>query len=442
MTRLVGMAGWIVAAIAIVAIAAWPFFVDRKVDVVHAQGLPTMAPVVADYVTRLKLIAFWERAVREHHQGDMLSPRMLADQYLQRYREDGDIGDVLRAQREAKLSLAAQPVGNLPAETEIAGVDLTLHRFHEAIAVTQHIESWDRGDDSLYPREASLQMEVGNYARAAHLLAAVPEKDHNDEWRVVESRYLELTGHLAQARDLLALVSAYQNGQFDVPAQQRAWYFFRQGEMAFEAGDNPTALADEREAVTVFPYYADGYRALARVECALHDWKNCLADASKSANEVPYPETLGYEADAQAALGDAAGAARTRDLILAVERIGNAYRISDRLLAVYYSDHRLYPADAYAIAKRELSARDDVFTEDTLAWAAAMDGRWSEARARERNALAYGTENALLYYHAGIIALHFGDRTEARRRLQMAVALNPAFHPVFGPRAKAMLASL
>jgi tetratricopeptide (TPR) repeat protein len=415
---------------------------NRKVDIVHAQSLPTMAPVVADYATRPKLIAFWERAVRQRHAGDMLSPRMLAEQYLQRYRETGDIGDVLRAEHEAQRSIVAQPVGNLPAETELATIDLTLHRFHDAIAVTQNIESWDRGDDSLYPREASLQMEVGNYARAAHLLAAVPEKDRNDEWRVVESRHLELTGHLAQARDLLALVSAYQNGEFDVPAQQRAWYFFRQGEMAFEAGDNTAALADEREAVTVFPYYADGYRALARVECAMHDWKPCLTDATKSANEVPYPETLGYEADAQAALGDRAGAARTRDLIGAVERIGNAYHISDRLLAVYYSDHQVRTADAYAIAKRELSARDDVFTEDTLAWAAAMDGRWGEARARERNALAYGTQNSLLYYHEGVIALHFGDRAAARRWLQKAVDLNPDFHPVFGPRAKAMLASL
>jgi hypothetical protein len=28
-----------------------------------------------------------------------------------------------------------------------------------------------------------------------------------------------------------------------------------------------------------------------------------------------------------------------------------------------------------------LKSRDDIFTEDTLAWAAAMDARWDEARA-------------------------------------------------------------
>jgi tetratricopeptide (TPR) repeat protein len=266
--------------------------------------------------------------------------------------------------------------------------------------------------------------------------------DRDDSWRVIESRYLELTGHLAQARDLLARATAIENASFDTPAQQRAWYFFREGEMAFEAGDTAGAIADENEALAIFPNYSEANRFKARFECALHEWQACLADATASANVVPYPETLGYEADAQRALGDSAGAARTDDLIRTVERIGNTQHISDRLLAIYYSEHRIHLADAYAIAKRELLARDDIFTEDTLAWAAAMNGRWSEARAHMRRALAYDTENSLLQYHAGIIALHFGDRTAAKARFERALALNPSFHPYYADDARAHLARL
>ncbi|MBD5606637.1 MAG: hypothetical protein IAI48_16330, partial [Candidatus Eremiobacteraeota bacterium] len=152
--------------------------------------------------------------------------------------------------------------------------------------------------------------------------------------------------------------------------------------------------------------------------------------------------TLGYEADAQRALGDTAGAARTDDLIRTVERIGNTQHISDRLLAIYYSEHKLHVADAYRIAKNELLARDDIFTEDTVAWAAAMDGRWDEARDHERKALRFDTENSLLQYHAGMIALHFGDRSEAKARLQRALALNPSFHPFYAGDARAQLARL
>ena len=167
-----------------------------------------------------------------------------------------------------------------------------------------------------------------------------------------------------------------------------------------------------------------------------------MRDATASANVVPYPETLGYEADAQRALGDGADAARTDDLIRAIERIGNTQHVSDRLLAIYYSEHRIHVDDAYRIAKRELLARDDILTEDTLAWAAAMDGRWDEARIHMKSAIRFDTENSLLQYHAGAIALHFGDKDEANARFERALALNPSFHPFYADAARAQLARL
>ena len=437
-----GVAAVTVVLCALVAVGLWPRYVTTSADAAAAAALPTMAPVTADYANRDRLVAFWEKAENEHHPGDMISPDHLAEQYLQRYRERMDIDDVLRAERAAQQSLVAQPFGNLPGELELASIELTLHRFYRAIAITRHIESYDPGDPDMFVRDASLDMEVGNYARAERMLDAVPAKKRDDGWSVVDSRYLELTGHLGAARTLLARTSAYQNSEFDAPAQQRAWYFFRQGEMAFEAGDNDAALGFEREAVTVFPNYADALRTLARIECAQHDWQQCLTDAEASANIVPYPETLGYKADAQRALGHPADADATSDLIHTVGKLGDAQHITDRLLAIYYSDHRLYPDDAYAIAKNELNARDDIFTEDTLAWAAAMDDRWDEARTHIAKAVAYHTENSLIEYHAGIIAAHLGDRALEKTDLARALALNPQFHPAFADDARAKLAAL
>ena len=154
------------------------------------------------------------------------------------------------------------------------------------------------------------------------------------------------------------------------------------------------------------------------------------------------PETLGYESDAQAALGDGAGSAQTRDEIYAIERIGNAYRIDDRLLAVYYDDHDLRLPLAYLIARRELTLRDDVYTEDTIAWAAAKVGKWPEAREASRRAMAYHTPDSRILYHAGMIALHFGDRVTAKADLEHALALNPTFHPTYADAARATLATL
>jgi hypothetical protein len=130
---------------------------------------------------------------------------------------------------------------------------------------------------------------------------------------------------------------------------------------------------------------------------------------------IPYPETLGYEADAERALGDTAGAMQTEDLIRTVERIGNTQRISDRLLAIYYSEHRRYPHDAYAIAKRELATRDDILTEDTLAWAAAMDGRCAKRSVSIRKIRSCNIMRALSRYTSAIAMKHVAASSERSR---------------------------
>ena len=443
MSRPSSIIAWVIGGVALVALALWPEFIRHSESAARASSLPTMAPVTADYLDRDKQIAFWEGMVRKHLTGDTMSPTHLSSDYLQRYRERGDIGDVMRARRMAQLSLAANPRGNYAAEAELASVDLTLHRFKDALAITRAVEPIDPTSREMKVREASLDLEIGDYRGAKKILDALPIGAAYDISRdTLLARYQELTGHLAEARETLEKPAAQMNAQFDAPAQARAWFPFRAGEMAFEAGDNDTALADEDESLKIFPDYSEANKLKAKFNCALKHWQACLDAATASANVVPYPETLGYEADAQRALGNADEAKRIDDLIVTIEKIGNAQRISDRLLAIYYSEHGFRRDDAYAIAKRELAVRDDIFTEDTLAWAAVADGRWDEARIASAKAMRLHTENALLDYHAGIIALHFGDKEQAKDRLTAALALNPSFHQVYADDARAQIARL
>jgi tetratricopeptide (TPR) repeat protein len=434
---------WLVAALALGAIALWPAFVKQRENAVRAAYLPTPAPVSADYLDRDRTIAFWEGMVRKHLSEDMLSPRQLSMQYLQRYREHGDIDDVLRARRMAQLSLYEQPRGNEGAEIAVASIELTLHQFKAALAETKRIERMDPTEVEMRIREASLDLELGDYASAQRIIDRLPPRKNLDVSRdTLIARYDELTGRLAEAREILERATAEANSVLDAPDQQRAWFFFRSGEMAFEAGDNDAAMADEDQALAIFPNYAEANRLKAKFACALKEWQACRDAAVASANVVPYPETLGYEEDADRALGASALADQIADLIVTIEKIGNAQHISDRLLAIYYAEHRIRTADAYAIARRELAVRDDIFTEDTLAWAAASDGRWASARVAVQRAIRFDTENSLLQYHAGIIALHFGERDEAKRRLQKALTLNPRFHSIYADDARDQLARL
>ncbi len=434
---------FVTLAVAILTAAAWPWFVSLRSAQANVE-LPTPAPVTDDYRFRDKLVSFWEGAVNGHARSDMVSPRNLAEQYLQRYRETGDVGDVLRAVAMARRSLDVLPEGNVAADSALASALLTLHRFREARRYVRIAERYRPGDPALLTREASLDLELGEYERARELLSNVPTSKAlaSSEWQTVQARYLEVTGHLGAARALIAQPASDLDSNVSAPAQARAWYHFREGEMAFEAGDGPEALAQEHEALVLYPRYADAFRALARFECAAKRYDACLIDATRSSDLVPFPEALGYKADAERGIGDAAGAAQTDRLIETVERVGNAQHISDRLLAIYYSEHRMHPADALQIAKNELSVRDDIYSEDTFAWAAAMAGRWSQARIAGAKAIRFDTEDSRLQYHAGIIALHFGDRATAKVRLQRALALNPAFQATYADDARAQLAHL
>jgi tetratricopeptide (TPR) repeat protein len=142
-------------------------------------------------------------------------------------------------------------------------------------------------------------------------------------------------------------------------------------------------------------------------------------------------------------LGDARAAAATRDVIFAIEKLGNAYHVNDRLLAIYYADHALRPRTALAIARREAAVRgDEIYAQDTLAWAAVMAGSWDEARRASSKATRWATQDAIIAYHAGVIAQHFGDRRAARAALERALALNPHFHPRFADDARRRLNEL
>ncbi|HEV2908724.1 MAG TPA: tetratricopeptide repeat protein [Candidatus Eremiobacteraceae bacterium] len=430
----------VLAAVAVVAIAAWPAFILNQNRAMAAA--PSPAPVMADYLHRDAIVAVFERDVKKNP--DQLITRMLASQYLMRFRETGDIGDLLRAENVARRSLVYQPRNNVTADMTLASALLSLHRFKSAQRYARDayaIEPWNSG---AVAQVASIDVELGRYDDAQRLLrrSGEPGPEIDVALYTSQARYDELSGDISEARRLTQRAMVAVDSIVDSPAEARAWYHFRDGELAWAIGDYATAERRFNEALTIFPAYPRAYNALARMYLGQQRWHEALDAATRAADILPLPETLGYKADAQRALGDIQGARVTQDTILAIERIGNAQRVNDRALAVYYSEHGIRTADAIAIARRDVIARDDVFAEDTLAWALAQAGQWQEAQLHARRAVALDTQDARLQYHAGVIALRNGDTAEAKRRLARALELNPQFHPVYADDARRLLAQM
>ncbi|HTD37085.1 MAG TPA: tetratricopeptide repeat protein [Candidatus Limnocylindrales bacterium] len=428
----------VIAATALAAAAAWPRFVVTREA--QAAAEPTPAPVIADYAQRDRLIAFYEDAVRRHP--DQIMTRMLASQYLQRFRERGDAGDLLRGEHAARESLALQPRGNAAAEMALASSQTSLHRFRAALAHARRALEIAPSGRAALAQVASTEVELGRYDEARRTLDAAERggavSADDVALATATARYDEITGNVGRARRSVERAMAQVDAVIDSPAESRAWYHFRAGELAWIAGDGDAAERRYREALAIFPSYPRALNGLARVYWGERRWREALDAATRAANLVPLPETLGYEADAQRALGDENGARATDDLIGAIARTANS--VDDRALAVYFADHRIHAAEAVAIARRDVAARDDVFAEDTLAWALERAGRCTEARSAARKAVRANTQDARLQYHAGVIALECGDRSEGMKRLRAALASNPAFDPAGAEEARRLLA--
>ncbi len=70
---------------------------------------------------------------------------------------------------------------------------------------------------------------------------------------------------------------------------------------------------------------------------------------------------------------------------------------------------------------------NDIYGADALGWTALKAGKLNEAQAAIKDALRLNTEDARLFYHAGMISNAAGDKSAARDFLLRAVALNPHF---------------
>jgi tetratricopeptide (TPR) repeat protein len=92
----------------------------------------------------------------------------------------------------------------------------------------------------------------------------------------------------------------------------------------------------------------------------------------------------------------------------------------------YYVDYAHRPQEALRIVRLRIENRHDVWTLDACAWALYADRRYAEADQQMEKALAIGTRDAVLFYHAGAIEAAVGKKAEASHYLQQSIELNPA----------------
>ena len=345
-------------------------------------------------------IAFYVRRVARDPIGAADRSR-LAGLYLQRARETANYEDYRRAERLARRSLELRVAHNENTYVVLASALLAQHRFVEAHAAAQALNSRAPGVPGHQALLAEIALELGRYGEARALFDSLWPARHELTVAPRLARWAELTGRTDLARRLLERALADAKTRRDLPPEQVAWFHLRVGDLALRTGRLSEAEFAFHEGLTVFPGDYPLLAGLARLEASRGQWRRVIDYGDSSIVTVLDPATLGLVSDAYAQLGDSAAAAQyARAMEVAVLGQPGQWH---RAWSLFLLDHGRRVPEVLAHVTKELETRRDIYGYDLLAWALHKSGRDGAARIAMARALALGTDDPLLLRHAAAI---------------------------------------
>lgn len=392
-----------------------------------SKPLPAAAPLAAD--ASEGAIRFLEARVK-NDPDDFLAYNKLQGYYLLRLRETGNVTWLDLAMRAAQASLKAMPAEqNKGGLAGLAQAELAAHEFAAAREHAQQLLQWEDRKGYPYQMLVDALLELGDYDGAEQAARQLQQRERNS--------LASLTRHarLAALRGQTELAERYYTeaaaaaAQWVPPARETsAWCRWQLGEHAFQHGAYAAAEQHYRAALTIYPEYYRALAGLGKTLAARGDLAGAITQYERLVNLLPEPSFVAAlgdlyqlsqrerEAQTQYALVEQSGQLSQAN--------GNLY---NRQLALFYADHDLKPAEAYALAQKEYEVRRDIYGADVLAWTAFKAGHLPEAQAAIKEALRLGTKDARLWYHAALIAHAAGRKSEAVNFLKQALQLNPNF---------------
>ncbi|HEV7460535.1 MAG TPA: hypothetical protein VGN78_08365 [Solirubrobacteraceae bacterium] len=366
--------------------------------------------------------------------GDAALGAALAGAYLQKVRETGDPGYYARADvvlRRAR-SLAPRDYRVLAASGTLA---LARHDFAGGLGYGLAARRANPDADAPYPVIVDALVELGRYGAAArelqHFVDAKPALASYS--RV--SYFRELHGDLDGAAQAMALAVSAGG---DTP-ENVAYVQTLLGTLEFDRGRLGPARQAFGLALVRFPGYVPAAAGVARVDAAEGRTGAAIRRYRDVVARLPLPEYVVALGETELAAGRPAEGGRDLGLVGAEERLLQANGVNtDVDLALFEANHGS-ATRGVALAQRAWSAAPSVRSADALGWALTAAGRPRDGLAWARRALALGSRDAVLNYHAGMTARAAGDGRAARRYLRVALAGNPRFSPLYGPRARRAL---
>lgn len=365
----------------------------------------------------------------------------LARLYLRRARLSATPdGDLARAEEHAGRSLELRTAHNREALQVLASSLMGRHRFVEARDAAERLLAADSASLPSRALLGEIQLELGDYASAARTFGTLLTVRHDLAVAPRYARWEEIRGRPAEARSLLRVALDEASSRHGMPPSQLAWFRWRLGDLALRNGRLDEAEHELEEGLALAPGDHRLLDGLARVAAARGRWREAVGLGERAIARVLDPATLGLLSLSYGMLGDSAASAEyERAMATSVRSQPGSLH---RAWSLFLLDRGREAPAVLAGAQEEIRTRRDVYAWDVLAWALYRAGAHREALEASSKALAMGTRDASLHFHAGAIAAAAGETRLARHRLNQALAINPRWHPTQPQEARALLERL
>ncbi|MBW1601678.1 tetratricopeptide repeat protein [Streptomyces sp. JJ66] len=209
--------------------------------------------------------------------------------------------------------------------------------------------------------------------------------------------------------------------------------------LALDDGRPRDALAHAERGLRSAPDEPTLLTARARAHAALGHEKQAVADYRAALARVPQPASLLAFGELLESLGRTEEAGEQYALFRTTTRLFRSAGVAPEAEAVLFEADHGDVQQALELGREAAGQRPFLTSLDAYAWALHRAGRSAEALAWSDRALELGTRSALFHYHRGMIHRANGNNAAARDDLTRALAIDPHFHPLHAPRARAAL---
>lgn len=368
--------------------------------------------------------AAWARKAIEHNPGHYRGYNDLAQALARRARETADPAYYDQAEEALQESFRLSP-DNLESQRLRVWILLGKHEFAKALQAAVELNKKVPDDLLTYGLLTDAYAELGNYEEAEKACQWMLDLRPGSVAGLTRAAYLrEIFGDIEGAIQFME--TAYQRILPD-EVEDRAWILTHIAHLELLRGQVAGAGKLLDRALLLFPNYHYALANLAKVRTAEKRYADAVNLLRRRYQAAPHPENFYALAESleRAARHEEAAKTYTEFEQKARAEMDSADN-SNRELIFFYADRARKPAEALRVARIEIARRQDVHTLDAYAWALFVSGNYSEARKQIERALAVGTREATLFYHAGAIATVQKDHAGAMRYLEQSLELAPS----------------